>query len=125
MQIDSEPELITNQENLEGEPEDMGVDNDSDGIRLDFPPESAVDTDSDGFHLGLSEGKGDDKDEDYRDEENAGDEFEESEIASDDAEMYRDLKKPNEKKKKVRIGHLGMCYEADLLNHLGEGVTVV
>jgi hypothetical protein len=101
-EIDSEPELITNQDDLEGEPDDMYVDTDSDGIRLGFPPESALDTDSDGIHLGLSEDEGDDMDEDYNNEEDAIEEDLES--ASDDAETYRDLKKQDKKKKKVRIG---------------------
>ena len=104
LEIDSEPDLITNQEEIddlqgEGEPEEMLIDVDSDGVPLVFPPESAVDTDSDGLLLGLSEveGEGSDNDKDYNDEGNASEK--ESESASDDSEMIKDLKK----KKKVRI----------------------
>lgn len=102
LQIDSEPELIASQED-----HDIEIEGDasSDGIHLEFPPESAVDTDSDGIRLGLSEGEGggdDDMDEDYSSEEDASEE--ESESASDDSKTYRDLSKQKERKKKVRIG---------------------
>lgn len=99
LEIDSEPDLITNQEEIddlqgEGEPEEMLIDVDSDGVPLVFPPESAVDTDSDGLLLGLSEGEGDgsDNDKDYKDDEGDASE-KELESASDDSEMIKDLKK--------------------------------
>lgn len=110
-EIESEPEPIANPDiddlPVEGDPEGMYVD--SDGIGLDFPPESAVDTDSDGMYVGHSEGEGDDdKDGDYNNEGDslAGEEGSESEsaAASDDSETIKELKKKNEKQKKVRIG---------------------
>jgi hypothetical protein len=110
LQIDSQ--LIANQEemdDMDSEWEEMYTDPDPDPP--DFPPESAVDTDSDGVRLGLSEHEGDEMDEPYNNEEDGSEE----ENESDNSEMYRNLKKPREKKKKVlRIGTFKLCYDADL-----------
>jgi hypothetical protein len=108
VEVDSEPEVVANQDidDLEGEPEDKSVDISSDGIGLDFPPESAADTDSDGMYLGLEEGEGDgsDKDGDYNDKGDSDAGEEESDVVSDDPETNKHLEKKNEGKKKVRIG---------------------
>jgi hypothetical protein len=122
-QIDSELELIANEE-----PEDSDIDDLPGGgedIYMDppnFPPESAVDTDSDGARLGqVSDDEDDEMDKPYNNEDNESDD--DSEGASDDSEMSKDLKKPREKKKKVRMGLFKLRYKAYLLNHPGEGVT--